>query len=215
MKYLPIGIAALALAAMLAGCGGGHTSSSLPPTTIAHHKGSGSVTFVIDEPSQSGTSSSKRGVKPQYISPATQSIAIAITGPTDVTETANLTIGSSGCTSTLANIVCTLTVPGLAPCTTPPTNCYTATITTYDETGGTGNVLSEAQAVTFTVTAGEDNNVGLTLSGVPATIFAAALNASANTVLVEALDADANVIVGPGAPTFSVSKTSGITLALT
>lgn len=145
------------------------------PVTPASH-GKVNVSFLINAPAQSSTSQSAAvipsgaqrsrgtatGVKPQYLSPATQSITVDITGPTDITETQNLTVNPSGCTGSLASVICTLTV-ALAPCTDPPTNCYTASLTTYAQTGGAGNVLSSAQSIVFTVASGQNNSVNLSL----------------------------------------------------
>jgi hypothetical protein len=160
----------------------------------------------------------RSSVRPQYLSDATQSITIDISGPTNYTATANLTVNSSGCTSTLASTICTLSVPGLLP------GDYTATLTTYDQTGGTGNVLSSAQAVAFTITAGQSNNIDISLSGapvstlvVPVGVFTESngtggydlIGLGAHRFVVETLDADNNIIAGPGAPTFTVGSTSG------
>jgi DNA-binding beta-propeller fold protein YncE len=208
---------------LLAGCGGGaHSSSSLPPATQSRSS-KASVTFIIDAPQQSSTQSA-HGVRPQYLSPATASMTIDITGPTNVDETVGLTLSSSGCTSTLASVVCTLTIPGLQP------GDYTATLTTYDQTGGTGNVLSEAQAIPFTITAGQSNDVDLTLSGVPArtivvpsdawstgglTVGYDLLGQGAHAFDVYSVDADGNIIVGSGAPLFTIGTPSGALTGLT
>ncbi len=211
---------AVALAgSLLAGCGGqagAPAGAGAPIIPTAH--GTGTARFMIAVPKPSA-SVSRSDAHAQYVSPATQSITITLSGPTAYHGTANLTVGSSGCTSTLASTTCTLTVPGLAPGT------YTATLTTYDGANGTGNVLSTAQSIAFTVTAEESNTVNLTLSGVPAStavhpvssfISAASgsnsydlLGQGARTFLVESLDADGNIIVGPGAPTYTVGTVSG------
>lgn len=217
MKQL---VAPCVTAALLAACGGGGGSSSLPIIPTSRDKVS--VNFIVNAPGQSSTASrSTQGRRPQYLSPATQSITLAISGPTAITETQNLTINSSGCTSSLASTICTLTV-ALAPCTNA-TNCYTASLTTYDQTGGTGNVLSAAQSITFTVTANQSNNIDLTLSGVPARTIVAPTTSltgehSANNYDLYAqgahgfnaysVDADGNIIVGSGAPTFTVTTNS-------
>lgn len=218
MKQL---VALCVTVALIAGCGGGGGSSSLPITPTSHDKVS--VNFIVNAPSQSSTvSRSTQSRRPQYLSPATQSITLAISGPTAITETQNLTVNSSGCTSSLASTICTLTV-ALAPCTNPSTNCYTASLTTYDQTGGAGNVLSAAQSITFTVTANQNNNIDLTLSGVPVrTIVAPASSLigehSSNNYDLYAqgahgfnaysVDAAGNIIVGSGAPTFTVTTNS-------
>ncbi|MHB8357741.1 MAG: hypothetical protein ACYDDQ_13745 [Vulcanimicrobiaceae bacterium] len=221
----------LAAAALLAGCAGGpHGSSVLPTSPTTNGKGTGTAVFVINVPQQSASSASRsatsvrtKGVRPQYLSTATQSIVIAISGPTTVNETAGLTVNSSGCTSSLASTICTLTVPGLQA------GSYTATLTTYDGyTSGTntatGNVLSAAQAIAFTITAGQSNTINISLSGVPASTVVAPVgvitvgNASggydlygqgAHTFVVESLDADGNIIAGAGAPLFTIGAVSG------
>lgn len=232
-------IALLGCAGILAGCsGGGHgATASLPSSPTS--KATGTAVFVVNVPTQqntttrttthTATSGARGGVKPQYLSPATQSITVNISGPTDYSATANLTVNSSGCTSTLSSTICTLSVPGLLPCTTPATNCYTATLTTYDQTGGTGNELSGAQAVAFTITAGQANTIDISLSGIPAStlvlpvgVFTQSngsggydlIGLGAHKFIVETLDADGNIIAGPGAPTFALGSTSG-SLAVT
>ncbi len=227
MRTFPSLILAAAFAgSLLAGCGGQAGAPAGAPSIPAEH-GTGTASFVIAVPKKSAStaSGSRAGAHPQYISPATQSITIALSGPTPYSATANLTVGSSGCTSTLASTTCALTVPGLAP------GSYTATLTTYDGANGTGNVLSAAQSIAFSVTAGQSNTVNLTLSGVPAStlvlpvsslISASSGNNSYNllgqgarTFLVESLDADGNIIVGAGAPTFTVGTVSGALTGVT
>ncbi len=227
LRFLGVLIAA----ALLAGCAGGsHGSSVLPASPTTNGKGTGTAVFVINVPQQNASSASRsatsvrtKGVRPQYLSTATQSIVIAISGPTTVNETAGLTVNSSGCTSSLASTICTLTVPGLQA------GSYTATLTTYDGyTSGTntatGNVLSAAQAIAFTITAGQSNTINISLSGVPVStiVIPAGVitvgNASggydlfgqgAHAFVVESLDADGNIIAGAGAPLFSIGAVSG------
>lgn len=206
----------------LTSCSGGSGGSSVTPRGPASHA-TGTAQFVINAPSATQTSAHGRRT-PQYLSNATQSLSIAIAGPTDYSATVNLTVSSSGCTSTLATTICTLNVPGLQPCTSPPTNCYTATLTTYDQTNGGGNVLSGAQAVLFTITAGTTNTISISLSGAPVTTLVLPVGSftqsngtggydliglGAHKFVVETLDADNNIIAGPGAPTFSFGSTSG------
>ncbi|HTZ55793.1 MAG TPA: hypothetical protein VMB20_12085 [Candidatus Acidoferrum sp.] len=145
--------------------------------------------------------------RPAYVSPATQSMTVSVMqGSTSViNDTVGLTATSTGCTSSLANVTCTLTLDLNA-------GTYTASITTYDGTNGTGNQLSTAQDVSFTVVANKDNIVPLSLSGIPMNVIAMAGN-TANSVYVVAEDADGNFIVGSGAPTFTATKASGSAVA--
>lgn len=200
-------VALLALALALAGCGGGGGSSAVPPTggspSIATPAAKGQVEFTILIPKS--TSNAKR---PAYVSPATQSMTVNITGtggtanPAGFPQTVGLTPTSQGCTSTLASTSCTLQL-ALAPGT------YAASISTYDGANGTGNALSTAQAVAFTVVANQNNDVPLTLSGIPKSIAPTYLGGG--NFLVAALDAGNNYIVGGGAPTFTVAKSGGAT----
>jgi DNA-binding beta-propeller fold protein YncE len=207
-------------AVLVGGCGGGAGPSSPPIEPASHAKVN--VTFAVNAPASKTAQLRTRGARPQYLSPATQSITLAITGPTSVTETQNLTVNSSGCTSSLASTICLLTV-ALAPCTSPVTNCYTASLTSYDQTGGTGNVLSAAQSIAFTVVANQSNTIGLTLSGLPAqTVISPTTTLTAQNVGggldlyaqgahgfdVYSVDADGDIIVGSGAPTFTVTTNS-------
>jgi streptogramin lyase len=75
---------------------------------------------------------------------------------------------------------------------------------TFDEQNGQGNVLSRA-SVTKTIVAGSANSVTATLNGVVASVTIALSNPAPNAgvpatvnVNVTALDADGDVIVGPG-----------------
>lgn len=202
--------ALLALTFVLAACGGGGkgAGSALPstasPASTPAASSASRASFVITIPNPSANTTSTK--RPAYVSPATQSMTIAVLSGTTtvISQTVGLTTTSTGCTSSLANITCTLTL-NLNP------GSYTASITTYDGTNGSGNALSTAQALSFTVTAGQNNIVPLGLSGIPTSILAFAGTAT-NSVYVVAQDADGNFIVGPGAPTFTATG-SGATVA--
>lgn len=199
--------------AALAGCAGAGSGVPNAPSRAA----SSGARVQITIPHTTATSTAAR--RPAYVSPATQSATIVVNeGATVVLdETANLTPTSTGCTSTLASTVCTLTF-ALAP------GSYTLTLTTYDGTNGTGNVLSAAQSVAFTVVAGQANAVAITLGGVPVSVAflsaSAALTGSAQVgyqldygatnanLSVFGVDADGNLIFGAGAPTVSVTSSN-------
>ncbi len=72
-----------------------------------------------------------RDGKPAYISPATLGMTLAITGPTNLSETIGLTPASPGCSGAGGGTSCSLTLSGLVPCT-GSSSCYTATVATYD-----------------------------------------------------------------------------------
>ncbi|HEY4439613.1 MAG TPA: hypothetical protein VGN14_04115 [Candidatus Elarobacter sp.] len=167
-------------------------------------------------------SANAAGRRPAYVSPATQAMTLAITGPTTINQTVALTTSSGSCTSTLASTQCTLML-ALAP------GSYTATVSTYDgyDTGtqtATGNMLSTGQNIAFTILAGQANSIVMTLSGIPVQLLVIPLTplTTANGTnayhlvgpgrhpfLVQTLDADGNIIVGPGAPTFTIGTPSG------
>ena len=175
--------------------------------------------------------------RPTYISADTQAMTIAITGPTNKSLTLGLTALSSDCTTVLGGLECSETI-GLAPCSNPPTNCYSADITTYDAYDSSNNtipndadVLSTAQDVTFTITLGQTNNIGFTLSGVPVRVDADPADSTssggglstaisltglgAHPFLAHAYDADGNVITGLGAPVFSITASPAPAVTLT
>jgi hypothetical protein len=209
-------MAALVVASFLAGCGGGG-GGALPSGTVqavGHERGTVRITIAV--PKATATASARR--MPRYVSPATASMTVNIVtdpgGASVVSETVSLTTTSSGCSSTLASTLCTLSI-SLAP------GSYDASISTADA-GAT--VLSQGQLVDFTIAEGQTNTVALTLSGIPVSLSvsssALAVHGSlsagftlyglvAQPLVVEALDADGNVIVGPGSPTFTVASVSG------
>jgi hypothetical protein len=186
---------------------------------VANAEQKGTAVFRITIPKKAASSGTRR---PTYVSPATQAMTVAITGPTTVNQTVALTPTSGGCASTLASTQCTLQV-ALAP------GSYTATLTTYDGYNAgtqtaTGNVLSTGQNIAFTILAGQGNSIAIALSGIPVQLVLTPLtplttaNGSASyhligagkhPFLVEALDADGNVIVGSGAPTFTIGVPTG------
>ena len=217
-------VAAACGISVLAGCAGGHGFSLTPTSGDAMRAASRKplpVVMQIKVPKKPGHI---HGIHPRYISAATQSMKVIISGPTNVGQVVNLTPTSTGCTSTVASTLCVLTL-SLAP------GSYTGNVTTYDQTGAAGNTLSTAQNIGFTVTAGQSNSINMVLSGVPAKLLvlpggtSAATDASGTIDLVgtshakllaEALDADNNIILGTGSPTFTISQPSGaLTLTLT
>ena len=216
-------VAALCAASLLAACSGSSQGSSALPGSPGmgssnakrpHEKAK--IVLRIKVPKKRVE---RPGRRPRFISPSTQSMKLIITNTGfNLGEVVNLTPTSTGCTSTLTSTLCQLTV-SLAPA-----NNYNATVTTYDQTGANGSELSTAQNISFNVVAGQANTINMTLSGVPAQIIALpASGASTSNVtggidligtassklLAEALDADGNLILGAGSPTYSVSRTSG------
>ncbi len=224
MKHV-IFAASVALSLALVGCGGsaGGGSAALPggggtrPMVDAR--------LVITVPQRAGASTGSRA--PAYVSPSTQSLTVQIDGGTPTAQ--NLTPGSPNCSVGGPLSALTCTVPIVA---TP--GSHTFTFVTYDGLGGTGNLLS-TNAVTQTIVANQTNSINVTLAGVPTSLQVNALGSPAGIsgnvitglqvagvfsgpISVVALDADGNIIIGPGAPTIAASITgasagSGITVA--
>ncbi len=208
-------------ATLLSACGGG---AALPPAKTAAKTtapGQGTLALTIAVPHRATASASKRS--PAYISSSTQSIAITIAHGSNVAlqEAVGLTTASNpNCTTSGTTTTCGMTI-GLAA------GSFTATFATYDgpvvSGAATGNLLSQGQSIPVTVTVGQTNTVAATLDGVPASIAIApasgstitgtqgsgfAVPYSAQGLTIDALDADSNIILGAGAPTFTVSATA-------
>jgi hypothetical protein len=218
-------LATLLATATLAACS--EAQSPIPPhaTTTAHRA---AFTLRIRIPRRESRHAD-RGVRPQYVSPATQGMTVAIAGPAAINTVVSLTPGSNGCSNGLAGTTCQFTV-ALPPCVS--TDCYLATIVTYDAVSCVfsscaippgAHELSAAENVPFTIVAGENNVTNLTLDGIPATIDVTPLQpgyisgdaqhlqlwgAAPQRLAVVALDADGNVIVGPGSPGVSAASSS-------
>jgi virginiamycin B lyase len=199
MKPLRTAVA-LALAAGLTACSGAPSLGVLPPAPPAFksrvvHRGNEKLVLRVRVPK-------KRRQRPDYISPATASIAVTIAGPSDASVKSPLAPG-----------VDTLTIGGLAPCPSAG-NCYTASVTTYD---AGGHPLSADQDVAFSIVGGRANSLAMTLGGIPATVVvlpdaSSAITGNANSgfgiskctgpqnVSVLGVDADGNYVLGAGAP---------------
>ena len=205
--------------AILAACSSGMRRIATPPISSP----SAGITISIKIPKAS--SSSARGTR--YVSPATTQMRIVIeqggVAVSGYPQTIGLTPTSTGCSSTLVDTLCQLSLP-LAPGT------YTATITLLDPSG---NALSGAQSVPFTVVVGANNSIPIVLGGIPRAILVSTespttsqvrsgsaisfLGTSSVRLSVVAADADGNLILGPGAPVISASiggasSGSGITV---
>ena len=170
----------------------------------------------------------RNGERHHYVSPATQSIAIAITSDgSSFSQTYNQDLTPARnpkCTASLISPTICIVTLSLAP------GRYHGDFTTYDgllDGSGkpTGNALSANQRAPFTVLTGANNGINVTLGGVPtAAIFIPSdTTLSANgsggytyskcvesaKVQVLGRDADGNFILGPGAPVPSLEQTSG------
>ena len=210
---------------LLPGCGGSGVTTAAPKTAAGGNT-LGTTHLRIEVPSGTSLTAVK---KPAYVSPSTASIVVAVDSVNGVaenpvpTQEADLTASNTAdCAPPTALAPLTCTVPITAPVGTD-----VLTLTTYDQTGGNGNVLS-VNSISTTIAQGTNNLISVTLAGVPvsvATVPVSGLTATGNSaytmsggtaeLLVEPLDADANIIVGPGAPLLAIAgvSTSSITAA--
>lgn len=224
-------VAALLVAALLAACGGGGggTPSSLP----AAPTGSGApanAQFTITIPPKAAQSVPRN---PKYISASTESVVITLVSvngnPYASTTTApaslatNLTPSSPNCAPSGGNLVCTAAATAVAGSDLYSIATYDATQTSTSPTTPAGNLLSQG-STTLTVTTGQTASTTLALNGVAASLaIAFTTNAHVSgsqgagyaivgnqprTFTVTAMDADGNTIIGPGAPTYTVSSGS-------
>jgi hypothetical protein len=227
-------LAALCATAVLAGCAGavssslpsGNAASGAPEVTVAaSHRHREQLLFRVHIPKK------KKKRHEHYISPATMGMTLSLTGPSSVNETVALTPSSNpNCLQSLSGTVCRFSMRLLA-------GNYVADISTFDAvacSGGTchipvsANELSTGQNVAVTIHGGVTNQADVTLSGIPASLAVVPTSVTsvsdvggydlvglgAHPFLIEALDADNNAIVGPGAPTYAVSETGTVTIAI-
>jgi hypothetical protein len=224
--------------------GGGGGGVALAPqtaapaaTATAASSATASISFSVTVPQL--TSASARTRRPDYVSPSTKSlIATFLLQGANASQTQTFYIdvqpaNNPNCTrSTAASTVCVATF------TLPQGGVYTASILAYDvgldpvtKIPMNGNVLSQATSVPVTAVAGANTALNVTLQGVPKTVAVFAKSAAglllagaggltlpacftSQQVGVYALDADNNVIVGPGQPTVGLTTTAtGFTVA--
>ncbi|HEY0383673.1 MAG TPA: hypothetical protein VGC72_15890 [Candidatus Elarobacter sp.] len=187
----------------LGGCGGGGGGATVPSQPPLQQTGLERLTITIP-----ARSSSLVARTPRYISSLTQSVTVTIPGGTSTTFT--LTTSSPNCTPGSAGLTCVITFP-------VPVGTTSVQFATFASTDGSGTPLSVA-TVPVTVTAGQTNDVTVTLNGVvksialsvaPATVTIG--TASIVNVSVSALDAGGAVIAGPG----NYVDAQGNTLTLT
>lgn len=209
---IPLTAAASLLA--FAGCSGSH---ALP--TSASQRNVVSSTLTMHWPARTGTSSAARGRK--SISPSAQSIVVEVNNDSTLTTVSNRPAGTASATSTVVVL-------------TPPGN-DSFTFSVYDAQNGTGNELGQ-KTVVQAIVAGQNNVINATVDGLVASVQIAPLanqptvapvtDPSGKTVYsmlgdvpvtfaATPLDADGNVILGPGDPvSFDASTLStSITVA--
>ncbi len=229
MKALVI----LALTVAVSACSSGRSAEpAIPLVSQAAVPRIPAVGFRIKVPFDRKQTQNRR-LNPQYVSPATQSIQITVNpGPDHKTIEADLSASNPNCTVPQAISYLTCTVP-----LSLSAGSYTANFVTYDKPGGTnggGKTLSQTNGFPFTVTANNSNQVSVALGGIPSTLRVAATLASQQHVLSPAgsadlgivgirpqtltafaLDADGDIIVGPGSPAVSATSSDPSAIAVT
>lgn len=228
MKRLFV-LAVLVVSTALAACSG---ASGVLPTSLggpaARHKTTAKshATIIISIPGVTSESKRRDKRRRHYVSPATQSVAIAISSAGGGVNnfSADLTPASNRhCAAAAGGTTCTLQI-NLAVGT------YTGAFTTYDGLLSgkvpTGHVLSANQNVPFSVAKNKPNDVKIVLDGIPTSVaFIPSANSTlyGNTTLgyvlprchptpqpvtVVSMDADGNFILGPGAPSITLRSGS-------
>jgi hypothetical protein len=223
-------VPAACLAIALAACSG---PGAIPGASqiSGDHARLAKVSFRIRVPKSAHTGrthAARRG--PAYVSPAVAGMTVAIVGPTTTTATFGLLSNSPGCAGAQSGTLCTISLPGLKPCT-GTASCYTASVSTYDgvtcasacSIPANSNELSAAQHVAFAVVQSAANVVSVTLGGVPKKIVVTPstpgylqgdasglklFGPSVQQAVVETQDSDGNAIVGAGAPALSANSPS-------
>ncbi|HEY1977147.1 MAG TPA: hypothetical protein VGG89_11400 [Candidatus Baltobacteraceae bacterium] len=223
---------ALALAALSACSGGnGVLPSSFVGGAAGRHRTTtkSHATIVISIPTIGAAARRQRQkLHRHYVSPATQSVAIAVTfaDATVKSFNADLTPASnSHCVADSTGTTCTITAD-------LPVGNYTAAFTTYDGLLSgktpTGHVLSANQSIPFSIKKNNPNDVKVVLDGIP-TAVAFIPSASSTiygnqtlgyvmprcsptpqSVSVVGIDADGNFIVGHGAPAVTLRSGSSM-----
>jgi virginiamycin B lyase len=211
--------ASLALLAIAAACsagGSGVTPNGEPNATTANpavvsaprlpspisaepqakkKRGKARITLTIPRKKKPG-----RRLHPEYISPSTQSMTVAIAG--QATQTFNFTPSQCSTNPSTGALTCSDTV-------FLPTGSQTLTISLYDQLNGQGDQLSTA-STTVQVAPSAVTPISLTLNGVVASVTvllgepaSATMNipegvATSLPVWVDAYDAKGNLIMAPG-----------------
>ncbi len=223
MKKLVFALPVVA-AAVVSACSGGSVATSpivnAPASPLPAPGGQAATAhFSITIP-PGGTKTSQR-VKPQYVSPNTQSVSIVLVSVNGTAAAGqNATIvqtypGASNCTAASSGLTCTGDVPALA-------GADVFNVSLFSGPNATGSVLASG-SVAATIVSGSssvavDNSASISIGGVVANL---AVAVSANTlhagtsaklsVTVNATDASGATIIGPGTYTSPVQLTTSDT----
>jgi hypothetical protein len=187
----------LALTMLAAACSGGNSARISPGSAGASSHGekpSINVRLVIHR-TASASGNLRRGIRPAYISPSTNSISAVDTPDGGVAQPA-VVVNTTTCTTSDGTTTCTFSVAAVV-------GGNTLAITAYDDTNATGNLLSTGSTY-INVVAGTANTASLTLGGIISMLTLSVdqpdpFTGSQLTIklFVNAEDADYNTIVGP------------------
>jgi hypothetical protein len=221
------------LLAALAGCSGVAGNPALPARiTPAHSTPKVNATLEIHIPRHA------RNRRARYVSAATKSAALALAPAAGCTacspaidDNFALATNAKNCHASGTGFVCDVPLalkPGI----------YSGSLSLYDGllSGGkaTGAILSANQNFVFPILLGVANKPSVTLDGVPAAVvlhpvgstvvdgtdklyktplILLASPGSSSRVELDALDPDGEVIIGPGAPSFTFTPSGGFAVA--
>ena len=205
-------------------------SGPLPaPGPFRNPSGLGGAVFPVatpPAPNPVASPSAPLGASPGPTAYPAQALTINLNGPTPVSQTIGLVPASPGCQgATGGGTVCQAAL-ALSPGT------YTATVATYSSAvASPATLTAPAQTIAFTVVPNGNNVVNLSFMALPAGIDVVPgtpmsgenaqgvidlYGAGKHQLVVELLDANQNVIVGGGIPSFTASQVGGaLTLAVT
>jgi hypothetical protein len=226
-------IAGCLAAALLCACSGANPGGVLPVSkpgfaqSAAARGGKGRVVLALRIP----RAKRRHG---HYVSPSTASVTFAVYDSTHTklyrSVTANTAPGFNGCTPVVdGTFTCTFAAAA-------PAGIDAFDVTAFDNTNGQGAKLSLAVDHLIKVASGKANTLKMVLGGVPVAVdvglvgssplayhdqntglftFAGSGAGAAQELQVIATDADQNIIVGPGAPTFGLQSndTADLTIA--
>jgi hypothetical protein len=189
----------------------GATPTPAGATPTPAPAGTTSTSFVISLNGGGETILSKNA-RPQFVSPSTQSITFAVDG--GATTTQNVSASATNCASSNGGVKCTIPLASLAA------GAHTLSLTTWSGTSGTGNKLGANSSIGFTVVANQANTVSGVIGGIATSVnivpvsnavgsmtqgFTIYESTAPSGFVANPVDASGNAIVGPGAPTISVS----------
>jgi hypothetical protein len=199
-------------------------NGSLSPSTAAPSVGPGAqqpsvLATAVAAPIAQPTPTVQNGAQQNGAGLAgAQTLAVSFSGPTSLSQTLSLAMGSPNCINATASTVCQMTA-ALAPGT------YTATVTLYSSSmPAPAAVVSSPQTIAFAVNYGGPNVVNVSYGGTPAAVqlVPASSNTAVNAqggidffgagkhmLLAQLVDANQNVLLEPSQATYSIVQTSG------